>query len=162
LLIAKLPLFCGGGAMDEAGLVDKEDLGSTHTRARKVHGEVLTGPERRRRWSLEEKLRILAQSVAPGSSASLVCRLHGISSGQLYTWRRRFRTGELTGFAPVRLAPPVEQRALTGPVDPVPTLGESDRPTDGIIEVELPSGVKLRLTGAVDEAALRRVLSALS
>jgi transposase len=146
--------------MDDAGLVDKEDLGSTHTRAREVHGEVLTGPERRRRWSLEEKLRILAQSVAPGSSASLVCRLHGISSGQLYTWRR---TGELTGFGPVRLAPPAEELALaTAPVDPVPTLAEPDRPTDGIIEVELPSGVKLRLTGAADEVALRRVLSALS
>jgi transposase len=149
--------------MDDAGVVDKEDLGSTHTRAREVRGEVLTGPERRRRWRLEEKLRILAQSVAPGSSASLVCRLHGISSGQLYTWRRRFRTGELTGFAPVRLAPPVEELALaTAPMDPVPTLAEPDRPTDAMIEVELPSGVKLRLTGTVDEVALRRVLLALS
>src|SRR5215472_4190446 len=109
--------------MDEAGLVDKEDLGSTHMRAREVHGEVLTGPERRRRWSLEEKLRILAQSVAPGSSASLVCRLHGISSGQLYTWRRQFRTGELTGFAPVTLAPPVGQLPVAAaPADLMPTL----------------------------------------
>src|SRR5271167_1288214 len=140
--------------MDEAGLVDKEDLGSAHTRAREVRGEVLTGPERRRRWSLEEKLRILAQSVAPGSSASLVCRLHGISSGQLYTWRRQFGTGELTGFAPVTLAPPVEELALlAAPVDPMPTLPEADRSADAIIEVELPSGVKLRLVGAVDEVA---------
>ena len=108
--------------MNDVGLVDKEDLGSAHTRAREVRGEVLSGPERRRRWSLEEKLRILAQSVAPGSSATLVCRLHGISSGQLYTWRRQFRTGELTGFAPVRLAPPVEQLALAAaPVGPMPT-----------------------------------------
>ena len=149
--------------MDEAGLVDKEELGSAHTRAREVRGEVLTGSERRRRWSLEEKLRILAQSVAPGSSATLVCRLHGISSGQLYTWRRQFRTGELTGFAPVRLASPVDElpRAAAS-VHPVPTLPETDPPADGIIEVELPSGVKLRLTGAVDEVGLRRVLSALS
>jgi hypothetical protein len=51
-------------------------------RAREVRGEILAGPERRRRWSVEEKLRILAQSVAPGSSASLACRMHGISSGQ--------------------------------------------------------------------------------
>jgi hypothetical protein len=51
--------------MDDAGLVDKEDLGSAHTRAREVRGEVLSGPERRRRWSVEEKVRILAQSVAP-------------------------------------------------------------------------------------------------
>ncbi len=149
--------------MNDVGLVDKEDLGSAHTRAREVRGEVLSGPERRRRWSLEEKLRILAQSVAPGSSATLVCRLHGISSGQLYTWRRQFRTGELTGFAPVRLAPPVEQLALAAaPVGPMPTPPEPDRRVDGMIEVELPTGVKLRLTGAVDEMALRRVLSALS
>jgi transposase len=162
LVIEKLPLFYGGGAMDDAGLVDKEELGSTHTRAREVHGEVLTGPERRRRWSLEEKLRILAQSVAPGSSASLVCRLHGISSGQLYTWRRRFRTGELTGFAPVRLVPPIEELPSAAvPVDPVPSPPAPDRLAEGIIEVELPSGVKLRLTGTVDEVTLRRVLSAL-
>ena len=160
-MIEKLPLFYGGGAMDDAGLVVKEELGSTHTRAREVHGEVLTGPERRRRWSLEEKLRILAQSVAPGSSPSLVCRLHGISSGQLYTWRRQFRTGELTGFAPVRLAPAVEELALA-PASVDSALAEADRLVDGVIEVELPSGVKLRLTGAVDEGALRRVLSALS
>ncbi len=158
-----LPLFRGGGAMDDAGLVETEDLGSAHTRAREVRGEVLTGPERRRRWSLEEKLRILGQSAAPGSSAWLACRLRGIGSGQPYPWRRRFRTGELTGFAPVRLALPVEELASVAvPVDPVPALPEPDRPANGTIEVELTSGVKLRLTGAVDEGALRRVLSALS
>jgi hypothetical protein len=47
--------------------------------------QVTDQPERRQRWSLEEKLRILAQSVSPGSSASLVCRLHGISSGHGFT-----------------------------------------------------------------------------
>jgi transposase len=84
--------------MNDGGLIDNEDLRSTRMRAREVRGEVLVGPERRRRWSVEEKLRILAQSVARGSSVMLVCRMHGISSGQLYTWRRQFRTGELTGF----------------------------------------------------------------
>ncbi len=132
-------------------------------RAREVRGEVLTGPERRRRWSVEEKLRILAQSAAPGPSVMLVCRMHRISSGQLYTWRRQFRTGELTGFAPVTLAPPVGQLAAPSPpANPVPILPQANRPTGGVIEVELPSGVKLRITGAVDETALRRVLSALS
>jgi transposase len=132
-------------------------------RAREVRGEILAGPERRRRWSVEEKLRILAQSVAPGSSASLACRLHGISSGQLYTWRRQFRTGELTGFAPVMVAPPVgELPTAAAPLDRVPPIGKADQPADGTIEVELRSGVKLRITGAVDAAVLRQVLSALS
>jgi len=92
--------------MDDGALIGSEALRSTRTRAREVRGEVLLGPERRRRWSTEEKLRILAQSVAPGSSVMLVCRTHGISSGQLYTWRRQFRTGELTGFAPITASTP--------------------------------------------------------
>src|SRR5580700_11522127 len=124
-----LPPWFGRWAMDDGGLIERENLGSTRTRAREVRGEVLTGPERRRRWSVEEKLRILAQSVAPGSSTSLACRMHGISSGQLYTWRRQFRTGELTGFAPVLVAPPVgEVAAVSAPCDPEPTLSEADRP----------------------------------
>jgi transposase len=149
--------------MDAGGLIENEDLRSTRMRAREVRGEVLIGPERRRRWSTEEKLRILGQSVAPGASVMLVCRMHGISSGQLYTWRRQFRTGELTGFAPVTLAPPAgELSAAAAPAEPSLTPTEAKRPMGGVIEVKLPSGVKLRLTGGVDEAMLRRVLSALS
>jgi transposase len=73
--------------------------------AREVVGEVMPGLERRWKWSTEEKLRILAQSVAPGSSPALTCKMHGISSGQLYTWRKQFRHGALTGFVPVSITP---------------------------------------------------------
>src|ERR1700761_2471712 len=87
--------------MDELASIDKEALRSAHKSASEVQGEVLSGPERRRRWSAEEKLRVLAQSVAPGSSPTLACRMYGISSGQLSSWRKQFREGELTGFVPV-------------------------------------------------------------
>lgn len=120
-----------------------------------VYGEVMPGVERRRRWGTEEKLRVLAQSLAPGSSPSLTCKMHGISSGQLYTWRKQFRLGELTGFAPVSIAP--EMPALPAPAP------EAAPPASGaLIEVELPSGVKLRVPDGVDEISLRRILSALS
>ncbi len=138
--------------MDDGLLIDNEDLGSTHMRARDVRGEVLTGPERRRRWSVEEKLRILAQSVAPGSSVMLVCRMHGISSGQLYTWRRQFRTGELTGFAPVTLAPPVGQLAApSAPVDPAPTLPRPPHLSDDGWEIRL---MLYRQSNAISAVAL--------
>lgn len=139
-------------------------LQSSRMRAPEVRGEVLDGPERRRRWSNEDKLRILAQSVAPGSSPSLTCRMHGISSGQLYTWRKQFREGELTGFVPVAVTPDPPQLSAPDPVldqsIPEPAIPEPAIP--GLIEVELPTGVKLRVTGDVGEASLRRVLSALS
>jgi transposase len=146
--------------MDDATVIDETGLRSALMRAPEVRGEVLAGPERRRRWSTEEKLRILAQSVAPNSSPSLTCRIHGISSGQLYTWRRQFRSGELTGFVPVAIAPDTPPQ-LPSPA-PVVAASPPLEPTGGMIEVELPTGVKLRVTGDVGEATLRRVLSALS
>jgi len=136
----------------------KEDLRSSRKSTLELRGEVLSGPERRRRWSSEEKLRVLAQSIAPGSSVSLVCRMHSISTGQLYTWRKQFRLGELTGFVPVSIT---ADAALPSPVA-VPDVRDEAPAAVGVIEVELPSGVKLRITGDVGEVALRRVLSALS
>src|SRR5690242_14769135 len=118
--------------MDDDAVIVKEDLRSTHTRAQEVRGEVLTGPERRRRWSVEEKLRILGQSVAPGSSVSLVCRMHGISSGQLYTWRKQFRTGELTGFAPVTVL-------ADAPVGQLAAPASAAEPAGAVIATEPPA-----------------------
>ena len=122
--------------------------------------EVLLGVSRRRVWRTEEKLRILAQSVAPGSSPKLTCRMHGVSSGQFHTWRKQFRTGELTGFVPVSIAP--EPPALAAPEQAELPVVPPVAPATGTIEVELPSGIKLRLTGEVDAITLRRILSALS
>ena len=132
---------------------DEADVESVLRRAPELGGEVLPGVSRRRVWSCEEKLRILAQSVAPGSSPALTCRMHGISSGQFYTWRKQFRNGELTGFVPVSVAP-----ALPAPA---PCEPPAVAPAAGFVEVELPSGVKLRVTGNVDPGALRCILSAL-
>lgn len=144
--------------MGDVASIGTEAFRNVHTNGPEVNGEVLTGPERRRRWSTEEKLRVLAQSVAPGSSPTLVCRTYGISRGQLSTWRKQFRAGNLTGFVPVSVVedrPPPEL-----PAAPIPSA--SKPAPGGMIEVELPSGVKLRVTGDVGETALRRVLSALS
>jgi transposase len=51
--------------------------------------EVITSVERRRRWSREEKLRIVAESARPYRTVSQVARTHGIALGQLFTWRRQ-------------------------------------------------------------------------
>ena len=137
---------------------DEAIVESVLRRAPEMGGEVLPGVSRRRVWSTEEKLRILAQSLAPGSSPRLTCRMHGISSGQLYTWRKQFRSGELTGFVPVSIAP--ETSVLPAPAA-VAAAAPAAAPALGIVEVELPSGVKLRVSGDVDSAVLRRILSVL-
>jgi transposase len=127
-------------------------------RAPELDYEVLSGVSKRRTWSTEEKLRILAQAAAPGSSVKLSCRAHGVSSGQFYTWRKQFRSGELTGFVPVSVT--AEPPSLPEPV-PVKEEPPAPPPVPGLVEVELPGGVRLRISGEVETVALRRILSAL-
>src|SRR3712207_8935533 len=73
--------------------------------------EVITGVGRRRRWSLEEKARIVAESLDPATTASAVARRYGLHVSQLFTWRQQLQRSALTaatsgapGFVPVLLA----------------------------------------------------------
>ena len=51
--------------------------------------EISTGPERRRRWSEEEKLALVEEACRPGHSVSQVARQRGINASQLFAWRRQ-------------------------------------------------------------------------
>ena len=52
---------------------------------------VMHGPERRRRWTDEERLRILAEAAAPGACVADGARRHDISTARIYTWRHKLR-----------------------------------------------------------------------
>ena len=69
----------------------------------------------RRRWTAEDKLRMLEEAAPGGTPAAEVCRKHGISSRQFYDWRRRAREGALQGLSappPGRRTDRLEQRHL--------------------------------------------------
>ena len=74
--------------------------------------EVLSGPERRRRWSAEQKRSIVAEAFAPGASVREVARLRDVVPGQIYRWRRDLRSAA-TGFAEVVVAPDRSERSGT-------------------------------------------------
>ena len=111
--------------------------------------EVITGVERRRRWSEEDKARIVAESLEPGVVVADVARRYGIHRNQLYGWRSAFgvqpaKTGEARaalGFVPVTVVPEAPEVSISG----------------GAIEIVMGS-VSVRLTGTVDATALRQVL----
>lgn len=67
--------------------------------------EVISGPERRRRWSDEQKREIVAEAFAPGSSVSAVARRRDVVPGQIYRWRRELAAA-VVGFAEVVVSPP--------------------------------------------------------
>ncbi len=138
---------------------DTDTEASTHTinrmSAHPQRIEVITRGERRRRWSMEEKHAIVAESLAPNTSLTAVARKHGIGTGLLYSWRHQLlqrQSSEAACFARVEMAS--EPRRLAG------SIGASPRPS-GLIEIALPSGVAVRVDAQVDDRALRRVLAAL-
>jgi len=57
------------------------------------HVEILTGAGRRRRWSVEEKLRIVEETLSGQVSVSVVARRHGVAPNLLYRWRRLMLEG---------------------------------------------------------------------
>src|SRR5690242_461498 len=62
--------------------------------------EVLSGPERRRKWSDETKIAIVAEALADGVVVSDVARRHDVMPSQLFGWMRQFRDAALASIAP--------------------------------------------------------------
>jgi transposase len=105
--------------------------------------EVVTSVQRRRRWPLSEKERIVAAAMAPGAVASEVARAAGIHVSQLFRWRQQLCTrGGGPDFAAVTIAQSV--------------------PGSGIIEVEFAGGARLRIGGPIDAATVSAAITAVA
>jgi len=130
--------------------------------------------ERRRSWSDGDKLAIVRETLAPGAVAQAVAERHGIGTGLLYTWRRQMLVAAMTGFAAVEIRPEAAAvlQVADGTAAPSPAAAQPEVPSateaatpsamPAVIEVELPTGVRLRVGSDVDGPALRRVLAALA
>ena len=111
--------------------------------------EVITSVQRRRRWSRAEKERIVAAAMEPGAVASEVARAAGIHASQLFRWRQELCTAAPVApvFAPVAVA-----------------LGSGAGPasTQSAIEIEFANGARVRLTGSVDPATVKALVTVLA
>ena len=121
-----------------------------------------TGGRRRRSWSVDEKRRMVEESLEPGASVSVVARRYDVNANLLFSWRRLYQGGLLT--AETALVPvQIDQRSveIAGPT-PERRSSASGRSRPGMIEIELTSGTRLRLRGSIDAEALRQVIGVLS
>lgn len=131
--------------------------------------EVRVRSERRRRWSDGDKLAIVRETLAPGAVAQVVADRHGIGTGLLYTWRKQMLRAAMTGFAAVEIRPEALPAPQVADDQMAPVMEMPSKPPampslpslPSLIEVELPTGVRLRVGPDVDGPALRRVLAAL-
>jgi transposase len=117
--------------------------------------EVITSVERRRRWSEAEKQAILTDAAE--TSVSAAARRAGVAASLVFRWRRQWDTSGMalpapasaaaSAFAPVRIAPEAPAGCLAGP---------------GTIEIELATGARMRITGAVEVAIVTAAIAALA
>jgi transposase len=109
--------------------------------------EVITGVGRRRRWTDEDKARIVAESLDPATTSSAVARRYGLHAGQLFTWRQRLAAPAAREEAPEFVPVVVAEGAAT--------------PAEMAGRMEIALGpVVVRVGADADGAALRRVLEA--
>jgi transposase len=136
--------------------------------ARVQRVEVITGVERRREWTDEKKLALIAESCRDGVVISDVARRHGLRPQQLFNWRNEFRKRNANGlqcglppaaggdvgepaFAPVMITTDCSGSA---PVETSATAASST-----VIEIML-GGVTVRVHSGVDSKVLAAVLRA--
>jgi transposase len=125
--------------------------------------EIFTGAGRRRKWSGEDKARIVAEIVLSGQSVCAVARRHGLSPQQLFGWRRQLRESaagrseaEELQFVP----------AVVDVVASAPARGRRKRPRcksepdAGTIEVEV-NGVTIRAGRGAEANTIAAIVQAL-
>ena len=115
----------------------------------KTQVEVITSVQRRRRWSQAEKERVVAAALEPGATILGVAREFGVHASQVFRWRHQLCSpvaAPASGFTAV---------AITAEPD------ASASPVQGLIEVELGTGARIRISGAADVATVTAVIAAL-
>lgn len=132
-------------------------------------GRIFGGSSRRRRWTEEDKARIVAECEAPGSSVSIVARRHDLNTNMLFTWRREFRRrrssaeGNQISFVPAVIAQDelaAEQRLPPQVPQSGPEVGMA-QPASGRIEIVLGNSRRIIINQDVSAAALARVIGVL-
>jgi len=114
---------------------------------------------RRRRWSEDEKLKIVLESLQAPRQVAATARRYGVSRLLLLRWRPSFRPEpkdavHQPGFVPAMVV--AESGPTLCPVAPVSSGGSIE------IEIEFAAGARMRITGSVDAATLRAAVAALA
>ena len=138
-----------------------------------MRGEVLGRVERRRRWSIRDKLAVVVASLEHGAVVSDVARRFDVTRQQVYDWWRAARRGDLgmrggvVGFVEVVPAPALEvpsvedarERIGVAP-ESAPPAAEAMTPPDMMVEIVLAGGRVLRTPASLPTAELRRLIGA--
>jgi transposase len=138
-----------------------------------VRNDVVTGGGRRRRWSSDDKARIVRESMKPGAVVSEVAQRYGLTRWQLYDWRRKIRAVPGRSAGPGNQAKPVRPKrdgstsnatetlpAFAPVVMATPAMPQQPTASEANLVEIVIGGVSVRVRGVVDVDGLVAVLNA--
>lgn len=109
--------------------------------------------------TVEEKRRIVEETLAEGASVARVARAHGVNANQVFTWRRLYHAGRLGGRGAVKLLP-VSVSESSPPIVSPRSERAASMPLPGTIHIKL-GHAQVRIEGGADPALLRVLLECL-
>lgn len=123
--------------------------------------EVITGTMGRRRWSVDDRARILEESLVPGAVVSEVARRHGLTPQQVFTWRRAARkSGEMVpAFVPAVVAP---EQVVADPPAGLPRAKRRTRQRRAAAIKIAVAGVKVTIENGASPTTIAAVLGVLT
>ncbi|MBP2297063.1 IS66-like element accessory protein TnpA [Azospirillum rugosum] len=115
--------------------------------------EIITGRGERRRWSAEEKARLVAETYEPGAIITHVARRHGVAESCLHLWRKQLG---IPGGVPNELIP------VTLEATPVPTAEAPPSPAPSRALITFPDGTRLEVGADYPASALKALITAVT
>jgi transposase len=116
----------------------------------------------RRHWSEEEKRAIVTEALEPGASIAAVARRHALNTNLLHGWRRLYGSPIQRPVEPVLLPMDITRAAQAEQsIEGAPRRASKPCGRQGIIEIELPCGARLRCDQHVEREALALVVDVL-
>jgi transposase len=125
--------------------------------------EVINGAGGRRHWSMDDKARIVAETLEPNAVISEIARRYGLRPQQVFAWRREARKQaasaqqESPAFVPAVVTAPPPEPALKRPAQPRKRKTSRDA---GLIELEI-DGIAMRVGRGADAKTVAAVIRAL-
>jgi transposase len=117
-------------------------------------------PPKRGYLELEQKGRIVEETLAGGASVARIARVHGVNANLVFTWRRLYRAGQLGGRGGNKLLP-VRVTGEDTPQPGMPSGGAAMASFPGMIHIQLQD-VRVRVEGSADPGLVRVVLECLA
>ena len=116
------------------------------------------GSVKRRYWTIQEKRRMVEETLSSSTSVAVLARQHGLNANQLFYWRKLYQSGQLGPSTGVKSGSGVRLLPVSVADEPPHEAHRDSVPSKRTINIEFPGRALVSLEGDLDADVIRAVL----